>query len=369
MARKGGNIYKRKDGRWEARFVKGRVGGRTRFGYVFGRTYREAREKQAAALCRWQQEKREAEQSKATVETVARQWLEEKACFLRASTVTRYRDCLACHILPRFGRWKLDALTNDDVAGLCHELLQRRSPTGKGLSPHTAAVILSVLKQLRQYAMKRGIAVRFSPESAVVRQPARPIRVFSLQEQMCLLAYLRNHLTPCHLGILLCLYTGIRLGELCALRWEHVSLDAQELRITATMQRIRLPGKGTRTQIVVTPPKSSCSLRTIPLANELCTLLATHRQETGYLLTGSESPCEPRTVQNRFKALLAACRIGDANFHALRHTFATRCIEAGVDAKCLSEILGHASVNITLNRYVHPSMDLKRESLAKLIVA
>ena len=135
------------------------------------------------------------------------------------------------------------------------------------------------------------------------------------------------------------------------------------------MQRIRVTNE-VRTEVVITPPKSECAVRDIPLPDWICKYLGDAYHADSFLLTGNpEKSIEPRTMQNRFKAVLASCGIADANFHALRHTFATRCVEAGFDAKCLSEILGHASVNITLNRYVHPTMALKRQYMAKLAAA
>ena len=146
-------------------------------------------------------------------------------------------------------------------------------------------------------------------------------------------------------------------------------MNEQKLHICKTMQRVRVEN-GARTKIVTTPPKSECSVRDIPLSDWICKYLGDAYQAGSFLLTGDmEKSIEPRTMQNRFKSVLVACGIEDANFHALRHTFATKCVEAGFDAKCLSEILGHASVNITLNRYVHPTMALKREYMAKLAAA
>ena len=168
--------------------------------------------------------------------------------------------------------------------------------------------------------------------------------------------------------MLICLYTGIRIGELCALQWDDISLEKKTLHIQKTMLRIQTDDENQKTKVVITPPKSSCSVRTIPVQDILVEYLA--RFEEGpdaYLLTGSaEKYIEPRTMQNRFKSVLNKCGIHSANFHALRHTFATRCVEAGFDVKSLSEILGHSSVNITLNRYVHPTMEMKRSNMNRL---
>lgn len=135
------------------------------------------------------------------------------------------------------------------------------------------------------------------------------------------------------------------------------------------MQRVQNTSENRRkTKIVLTTPKSACSIRLIPLPEPLVEILSDYKTvEKGYLLTNSDlSFIEPRTMQNKFKKVLKESGIESANFHALRHTFATRCIEFGFDVKSLSEILGHATINITMNRYVHPTLELKRANMKKL---
>ena len=127
-------------------------------------------------------------------------------------------------------------------------------------------------------------------------------------------------------------------------------------------------GHGAKTEVIVTTPKSSCSIRKIPLPDEILEILVLNKKaSSGYVLTNDEYKfIEPRTMQNKFKKILKAAGIENANFHALRHTFATRCVELGFDVKSLSEILGHATVNITMNRYVHPTYEMKKENMKKL---
>lgn len=178
-----------------------------------------------------------------------------------------------------------------------------------------------------------------------------------------------NQLDSLNLGILICLYTGIRVGELCALTWEKISFSDKTICICQTMQRIqKRTSENKKTHIIIAAPKSSSANRVIPIPNTLLKILSQYPMEkTGYFLSGSLSEVvEPRRIQYRFHKILKKCGIDRKNFHVLRHTFATRCVEANIDIKTLSEILGHSSVSITMNRYVHPSLSLKRNSMEKL---
>lgn len=161
----------------------------------------------------------------------------------------------------------------------------------------------------------------------------------------------------------------MRVGEICALHWEDISFSEQTLYVHQTLQRIQDKScSEKKTRIVLTTPKSACSIRTIPIPDPILKILNDHQtSRKGFLLTNSETHfIEPRTMQNRFKTVLKKSEIESANFHALRHTFATRCIELGFDVKSLSEILGHATVNITMNRYVHPTLEMKKNNMEKL---
>ena len=192
--------------------------------------------------------------------------------------------------------------------------------------------------------------------------------VFTNSEQERLCEYLSLNLNHYNIGILLCLFTGIRIGELCALRWEDISISERTIYIHQTMQRIQRKNDDKKTIIHISTPKSQCSIRTIPIPDNLIEMIIQFSTlQSGYFLTENDSKfVEPRTLQNHFKKVLREIDITDKNFHSLRHTFATRCVELGFDVKSLSEILGHASVNITMNRYVHPSLELKRENMQRL---
>ncbi|MGN0477542.1 MAG: site-specific integrase [Ruminococcus sp.] len=182
--------------------------------------------------------------------------------------------------------------------------------------------------------------------------------------------FLLNETDLNKMGIILALYTGIRLGELCALKWENICFDSNIIRIRHTMQRIQNNSINStqKTKIIITEPKSLSSMRDIPLPKCIVEIVRRFQSNPeNYILTGNNFEfVEPRTMQNRFKKIIKDSGIEDKNFHVLRHTFATRCVEQGFETKSLSEILGHSNVNITLNRYVHSSLQLKRDNMDKL---
>ncbi len=146
------------------------------------------------------------------------------------------------------------------------------------------------------------------------------------------------------------MYSGLRIGELCALTWNDIDFENSVVHVSKTLQRIADDSKDSKTRLTITTPKSKTSIREIPLPSFVMDVLKQNKG-CGYILSCSSKPVEPRTLQNRFKTVLKNCGIHNANFHLLRHTYATVCIESGFDAKTVSELLGHSNVNITLNRY------------------
>lgn len=364
MSRTGENIYKRKDGRWEGRYIRERVDGKARYSAVYARTYREVKQKLEEAKA----EIRKKELPKAKtgkMADVGGRWLSEMAVTLKQSSVNKYEDLLRCYILPEFGESELSEITNQRLITFINSMLSGGGAGGQGLAPSTVSEILSTMNSIRIYAMRQDYAVAFSTECVSLKKNQKDIRVFSLEEEEQLICYLQENLDFPALGIMLCLFTGIRLGELCAMKWDDISIAEKKMSVSKTMQRLRCnTTSGHKTEVRILEPKSVASVRTIPLPDAIMGLLETAYIPGAFLLTGKSSRfLEPRTMQNRFKKITAACGIEDANFHATRHTFATRCIELGFDVKSLSVILGHANVTITMNRYVHPSMALKRENM------
>lgn len=370
MPRTGENIYKRKDGRWEGRYLKDGTAVKKRYGYIYGKTYKEVKRKLTEVRCNVAHDQRKAasdDSPEALFSSVADSWIQENALFLKESSLVKYKNLLRLYLLPALGECLVSEITNGKVSALCNDMLSKGGAAEKGLSPKTVSDVQTLLRNIVKYAGNIGLTVTFTSCPVSIRQQSRTLRVFSIQEQRILTEYLKANPSLNHLGFLLCLFTGIRVGELCALKWEDVSLTEKTIHIRKTMQRLQTEGGEKKTKITITSPKSGCSIRVIPIPEIILEDMRKAYQPGAFLLTGKEDEfTEPRTMQNRFKALLKKCGIDDANFHALRHTFATRCVEVGADTKSLSEILGHANVNITLNRYVHPTLDLKRENMDRL---
>ena len=364
MPRTGENIYKRKDGRWEGRYIKGRAQGRAKYGSVYAASYREVKKKVEAAKRALESVSQDSVKE-GKLSDPGGQWLSEAALTLKESSVKKYEDIFRCYILPEFGEDTLSGVTDQRIISFVNTLLSEGGVKKQGLTPATVSEVLSAMNGIRAYAVKRGYTASFSTECVRLKRSRGDIRVFSREEERLLLDYLRKNMDLPAMGIFLCLFTGIRVGELCAMKWDDISLEEKRMHVCKTMLRIRTDGtQKEKTAVKISEPKSACSVRTIPLPEQVTSLLGTFSMPGAFLLTGDPKRyVEPRTMQNRFKKILSACGIREANFHTTRHTFATRCIELGFDVKSLSEILGHASVSITMNRYVHPTMALKAENM------
>ncbi len=313
MPKQGKNIYLRKDGRWEGRYIKDRVNGKIRYGYVFGRSYEEALNKLTQARS---QEANSRCQAQLTFAEASSEWLAIQTPELKASSVARYRNLLNSYILPCFASSVIQEILRSEIVAFSRDLLTSGGTNAQGLTPKTVNSTLSVLKNVFSYASnEKGIPVADIKDISV-KQPQKPMRILSKSEQKSLSTYLCSNPKPCHLGILLSLYTGLRIGEICALRWQDIHIEEQYLYVHQTMQRIQIEGDGRkRTEVVILPPKSNCSIRKIPIPNEmLCFLKNARKQNDAFLLTGLvRSFIEPRCLENKFKAVSKACGLTDVN--------------------------------------------------------
>lgn len=369
MSRRGENIYKRQDGRWEARYVKRYdTDGKIRYGYCYGKTYREAKEKVMQVKGTIQTSSTASSSAynlRKAFSACCEEWLSLQKSHLKESTFIRYSDILNKHILPYFGNVVPSSITHPMIDEFTQFLLNE-----KKLAPKTVRDILVLLR-----SVLKDIAAQFPgmiPQVSFVypKEKREEIRILSREEQSQFIEYLLIDMDSCRFGILLALLTGMRIGEICALQWSDISLENRTIHITKSLQRIKnLDDKErSKTKILIGTPKSDRSIRSIPMTDYTAGLC--RRMNPGspaaYVLTGTTTYMESRTLQYRLSRYTKECGLTDVHFHTLRHTFATRCAEVGFDVKSLSEILGHANTTITLERYIHPSLYIKRENMKKL---
>ena len=370
MGRHGENIRKRKDGRWEARYIKDYDSqGKAIYRYIYGKTYLEVKEKRKA-----EQEKNNLKNitSKATFEQLSDDWLNYKKNFVKESTYANYVHIIHKHLIPELG----DIYTTSLTSALLEEFLHNKLQSGRldhkgGLSNKTVADLRSVLKMILNYGQNHNICNLENIYLPIPSGRKPQIHVLTRNDQKKLENYLLHEIVPLHLGVILSLYAGLRIGEVCALQWKDFNFEHGTIHISKTVIRIQNtdPDTKPKTKLIIEKPKTSSSERTIPLPKDILTIFKTNRQNGDiYLLTGTICFMEPRVCLKKYKDLLQKAGIGDYSYHALRHTFATRCVEKNFDIKSLSEIMGHSDVTVTMQRYVHPSFERKKEQMNRLTI-
>lgn len=291
-------------------------------------------------------------------------WLDYKHAIVKNSTYMKYRNSINKHIIPKLGSFDIKILDNNIVQRFIN---QKLSAEKCSLSPKSVRELVNIIKNTLAYAENYGFQSKCKYELLIVRNSFKPIRVLNKNEEKALLNTLESDINIFKFGILISLLTGVRIGELCALRWEDIDFKECLITVNRTMQRVQVEGKDNKTEIIITTPKTNASIRQIPIPKMLVDYIIGFKSSNDqYILTNKNGNyIEPRVMQYKFKKYIQIAGISDANFHALRHTFATRCIEAGVDVKVLSEVLGHSNVNITLDRYVHNSIDYKKDNIER----
>ena len=308
--------------------------------------------------------------SMVTFSDAANLWMRNKKNKVKESTFAVYHHAVVRHLIPDLGKMKLSSISEDTLNQYLDDLMNSHRLRGEGaLSWKTVSDIRSILRMILDCASRNGY-----PQLAAVQLTLRSpkpstMQVFTREEQRRLVTYLLENLTPLNLGILLSLFSGLRIGEICGIRWGDIDFTYGTLRVNRTVIRISdLNGEtGRRTKVVVTDPKTVHSIRTIPVPGDVLSLLEKFRREEDYyLLTGAGKCMEPRTMLSNYKSVLKAAGLPDYRYHTLRHTFASRCVEQEFDIKSLSEIMGHANVKITMDRYVHPSMEYKKQQMDRL---
>lgn len=293
-------------------------------------------------------------------------WLEEKKVYVKLSTYAHYCYEIEHYISPLLGHLQLEELTNEHIQDAVLLLQKQGGDNGQPLNRSTVQNLAVLIKQIIRYAVRRKFIKCFTLEiHFAVQLSVRQQKVFNRIERLHMIDALLNNLNYKNFGILLCLNTGLRIGELCALKWKDINLDRRIIHVTKTLQRIYISDGRKKTDIVIASPKTAASIRDIPVGKNLHAIIKTLSctEQENYILTNTRSYLEPRTLRQYYKNFLRRNNIPELNFHCLRHTFATCLIEKGADYKCVSEILGHSSIHTTLNMYVHPLMEEKRKCM------
>jgi len=300
-----------------------------------------------------------------TIEQATKDFLAQSKSKLKESTFSRYSFICERHIIPYFKGMNLDRLNTESINNFVQYKLNNGGLTSKPMSPKTINDMTCLLLQIAKSYCKLDITI----DKLSYNQ--NEISIFTESEYNKLKAYLTIGTDSKKLGIIVAMLTGVRIGELCALKWENINLDSGVITIDKTMQRIKITAdiEKAKTRIIIDKPKSNASTRAIPIPEILLHKLQGFKSSNNtYLLTNTTDYIEPRIYQRHFKGYLQACSIRDNNFHTLRHTFATMAISRGVDIKTVSLLLGHTDISFTMKRYVHPNMEHKRQQMEKLAI-
>lgn len=293
-------------------------------------------------------------------EVVTEEWLKYKKNTVKKSTYYNYSYSVAKYLYPSFAGKNITKIKN------YNNFIEELSDT---LSPKTVRDIVTKLKEIINFYEEEHNTKLNIKKMSLPKMNKKEIQILSNKEKQKLEKYCIQQNDLKSLGILICLNTGLRVGEVCALRRENVDFETRRIHVEKTIERIYSKEEN-KTIVIIDTPKSITSVRTIPINSKLYNILKQIRgksKKTDFVLTGSsEHYVEPRNYQYHFKEILKRSKVKKYKFHTLRHTFATNCIEAGMDIKSLSEILGHADVSITLNIYVHSSDKAKRKYLEKI---
>lgn len=301
---------------------------------------------------------------KKTIKEISVLWKEDKKQYVKQSTLAAYVLILENHIYPTFGEmYELEENKVQEFA------LQK---INNGLSKKPIKDILIVLKMILKFGVKHGYLdyieweIRFPTEDE-----KQHLEVLSISHQKRIMSFIQEHFTFKNLGIYICLSTGLRIGEVCALTWDDINIELGIISIKRTIERIYIiDGEKRHTELIINTPKTKNSIREIPITKELIRILKPLKKIVNgnyYILTNEEKPTEPRTYRNYYKKLMKDLNIPELKFHGLRHSFATRCIESNCDYKTVSVILGHSNISTTLDLYVHPNMEQKKKCIDRMI--
>jgi integrase len=352
MPRRGTNVYRRKDGRWEGRL---RCNGSSKYKSVYGRTYSEAKEK----LYRLKIENSPAVKSCSLLFSDAVMlWLDSAKNRIKESSYVCYLNKIRLHIVPYFKCIKYSKVTVANIEQFVADKLS------SGLSAKYVSDMVVMLKTAAKWLSRTYGYANLITDCELPKCEKKSVELLDKNQQIALQKLLVDKFDSTSIGVYLAMFTGLRIGEICALKWGDVDLENGILHVNKTAMRIQTLTEKSKTAVKITAPKTANSIRDIPLPDFLVKKLsAVKKNPDCYVLSGNNHLVEPRCLSYRFKTILKKANLPSIKFHALRHTFATNCLQRNFDIKTLSEILGHASVDTTMRIYVHTSFERKRECM------
>lgn len=304
-----------------------------------------------------------------TISELLNEWYEYKKIYNKKSTSSKYDFIIKRHIVPDIGNYRIQDINTAVLTKyMKNKLNNGRIDKKGGLSAAYVRSIMIIISSAFEYAAKEGLCKYLISNIAKPPVESQELDILSEKEQEYFESYLYNSLNETNIGILLTLNTGMRIGEICALRWEDVDFENKLIIVKHTVSRVKNEQGGS--DLIIDTAKTKASRRIIPIHSKLFTsLFEMYKSSVSeYVVSDKTSFISPRTYEYRYHKVLSECNMRHINFHALRHTFATRCILAGVDTKSLSEILGHSNVSITLNTYVHSNIEIKLKQIEKIII-
>lgn len=368
MPRRGENIRKRKDGRWEGRYRVENESQKDKYISVYGKTYAEVKDK----LLLQKANRSPHILPHKSFGDILLLWLNTTSLKHKKQTYRKYKMLIDNHIIPDLGSMRIDRV---DIATI-NNIIAKKYSSGRldgtgGLSASYIQTICYIINASLSFAVKNGY--RDSLKGDIVRPsvPKCSIEILSRAEQDILEKYLVSQTDYQMLGVLLSLYLGLRLGETCGLKWEDFDFDTNSVSVCRSIERVpNTTNSGPKTQLLVTKPKTESSIRVLPIPARIRDVLLNMKSSKNeYVIPGQTyAYTDPRTLQYSYKKVLKKCHLRNIHYHSLRHTFATRCVEAGMDVKTLSEILGHSNINVTLNVYVHSSLEYKQKQIDTVFV-
>ena len=349
------NIYPRKDGRWEGRIPKPPENGKRKYRSFFGPSKEIVRLK----IDKYYQEQRRVISLRFS--QIYEEWFNGVKYQIKESTAANYMMKADKHLIPVFGESDISDILEADI----HSFIDSKREIG--LSDRYISDIISLMRSVCKYASRKYQVINPLSDIRFFKRKQVEIRMLDRNEHKKLAEYIMNDHNRTNLGIAIAMAAGPRIGEICALRGKDIDLKKRIMTVNFTIQRIQVKNGKSKTKLVISEPKSDSSKRVIPIPKELIPYLEEFKvKDDEFILSGTDKPIEPRTMQNRFARILNNVKLPSVHFHSLRHYFASDCVRLGFDIKSLSELLGHSSVEITLNRYVHSSFEQKREYMNRI---